>query len=120
MPRHGLKIAARTPLQALAVGGANLPRRRLGVESGASRRRKREVGVAIDEPGHDYAPGCIDFHGLARLGEIFHPARGAYFHQLAIANQQRSVLNQAKLAERGPATGTTGPSQGEQLAGAPD
>src|ERR1039458_7360751 len=57
VPRHGLEIAARTPLQALTVGGANLPSRRLGVESRRSRRWKRQVGVAVDESGHDYAGG---------------------------------------------------------------
>jgi hypothetical protein len=76
--------------------------------------------MAVDESGHDYAPGCINLRGFARFSQVLHPAGGTHFHHFAIANQEGSIVNQAEIAKRRPATGAVGPSQRQQLAGAPN
>jgi hypothetical protein len=53
--------------------------------------------VAIDEAGHDDAAGGIDFEGLASLGQIFDAPGGADLNDVAVANEDRSVLNDAEL-----------------------
>jgi hypothetical protein len=78
------------------------------------------MGMAIYESGHDDAPGRIDVHGSAGLGQVLHPARGADFHHFAVANEERPIVDQAKLAEGRPATRTMGTAQRKQLAGAPN
>ena len=76
--------------------------------------------VAIDESRHDHPPGRIDLNRIAGFGQVFHTARGAYLHQHAVADQQRSVLNQPKFVQSGPAAGASGAAQREKLTGATD
>jgi hypothetical protein len=76
--------------------------------------------VAVDEARHHHAPGGVDFHGVARGRQILDAAGGPYFFHDAIADQQRAVVDNTKIAKGRPAAGFLGAAQSEQLARAPN
>ena len=76
--------------------------------------------MAVDEARHHHAPGGVDFHGIARARQILDAAGGPHLFHDAIANQQRAILDNAKIGEGRPAAGCLGAAQSEQLARAPN
>jgi hypothetical protein len=83
-------------------------------------RRIDQVCVAVDEPGHYQTPGCVDVLRATRRREILDAARGANLLNEAVADQHRSIQNDAQVFERGPPPGHFGAAQREQLPCAPN
>jgi hypothetical protein len=99
MAGHGIEEGAGAKFQPLAGGGAQGTNRSLLILRTRSRGWKGEVGVAVDERGHDNAPGSVDLDRIARPGEILDAAGRPHFLDYAIAYEHGAVVNDTKVAE---------------------
>jgi hypothetical protein len=98
---HGIEEGPCAMFQALSGGRVQGAGRGLLILPVRSRGGKGEVGVAVDERGHDYPPGSVDLDGLACLGKILDTAGRSYFHDCAVAYEDSAVVNDTQVAERG-------------------
>jgi len=113
---HGLDGGTDPGFNAAAGGGADAAG---GVVVGfAGSGGKGEVGVGIDEAGHDDTAGGVDLPGVAGAGEVFEAAGGTDFGDEAIADEDRTVDDGMDFVEGGSRTGLFRSAQGKKLAGA--
>ena len=67
------------------------------------RRTRRQISMAIDEPGHYDTAAGINLLGVARQRQIFDTAAGANFANLAAGYQHRAILDESQIPEVGSA-----------------
>lgn len=56
--------------------------------------------MTIYETGHYYSPGRIHHDRLPRQRQVFHPPGWPHLTQLAVADEDRSILNDCQFFQR--------------------
>src|SRR5581483_6443081 len=112
MPRHGLQVKTRLRLQTHARDAAN------GSRPGRALRHRgleQQMRMAVDKAGHHHSSDGAHLDGFARQGQVLDTARGPDLDQLAVAHQQRAVMDHIQLRQRRPAPGLLRSPQSHQL-----
>jgi hypothetical protein len=99
VPRHGIQVGAGPEYQPVCRERPNSTCRALGIVLYGG-HWEHQVGMAIDEAGHDHPARSVDFDGFPRLGKILQPPARPDFDYDAITHQNSAVRYYTEIFSR--------------------